>query len=464
MIGNGDGDAGSVAAIDLGSNSFHMIIGREIGGHISVIDRLRDPVRMAAGLDENGRLSEKTLAAMLESLERMGQRLRDIPRARRRAIGTNAFRRAKEPRDLLARAGKALGTPIEVLSGPEEARLIYLGVSHDQPEAAGRRLVVVPQLLDSFYMGCVSFSMQFFEGGQITKKAFRKAEVAAKLEVDSVVRRFRAAGWSTCVGSSGTINAIATILRELGQTDGSITLPALKAIRKSMIAAGSVDSLALPGLTSDRRPVLAGGLAILKGLFESMEIESMTTSNAALREGLLYDLMGRIRHEDVRDRTIRALSERYSIDPEQADRVERTALDCFDQVAEPWGIAGEDARQLLSWAARMHEIGLSLSYHGHHRHGAYILGNSILPGFSHQEQQRLATLVHGHRRKLNIEVFDDPIAEWKQTLVRLCTLLRLAVRLNRSRSTKPQPKFTLRIEEERKLLRAAGLELRIQGA
>ena len=493
-------DSDPVAAVDLGSNSFHLIIGREVGGQLSVIDRLRDPVRMAEGLDESGKLSEKKLSMMLESLERMGQRLRDIPAGRKRAIGTNAFRRAKKPDDLLARSSAALGIPIEVLSGAEEARLIYLGVSHDQPESQGRRLVIdigggstecivgegfTPRLLESFYMGCVSYSMQYFPGGETTKKAFRKAEVAAKLEIGTVVRRFRSEGWATCVGSSGSINAIATILRELGQTDGSITLPALKFIRRTIIAAGSMDEVDLPGLTPERRPVLPGGLAILKGLFESMDIETMSSSNAALREGLLYDLVGRIRHEDVRDRTIRSLSERYSIDAGQAERVEKTALACLEQVAKTWKIDHEDAEQLLSWAARMHEIGLSVSYHGSHRHGGYILTNSTMPGFSRQEQRRLATLVQSHRRKLNLETFDDPVAEWKQALIRLSMLLRLAVRLNRSRSTAPRPEFTLvankdeleigfpggwledhpltraDLEEEGRLLKAAGLGLRV---
>jgi len=499
---NGKGSE-PVAAVDLGSNSFHLIIGRDIGGQLSVLDRLRDPVRMAAGLDDSGRLSEETVERMLESLGRFAQRLRGIPKWRKRAIGTNAFRNAKKPRDLLARTSEALEIPIEVLSGVEEARLIYLGVAHGQPEIDGSRLVVdigggstecilgegfKPRFLDSFDMGCVSYSREFFPQGELTKKGFRKAEVAAKLELGTVVRRFREAGWSACVGSSGTINSIATILHELGETDGPITLPALKSLRKRLIAAESTAKVDLPGLTGDRLPVLAGGLAILKAVFESMHIESMRPSREALREGLLYDLLGRIRHEDVRDRTIRSLSERYSVDVEQARRVERTALQCLGQVADAWKIDRERAEQLLSWAAHMHEIGLSLSYNGHHRHGAYILANSTLPGFSRQEQARLAAIVLGHRRKLSLATFDELPAEWRETVLHLCLLLRIAVRLNRSRRSAVTPQFELRalkngleidfpgewlerhpltnadLEEEGRLLRGAGLVLQIRAS
>lgn len=472
MLDKGDSLSEPLAALDMGSNSFHLIIGREIAGQISVIDRLRDPVRMAEGVDEEGRLSEEKLARVLESLERFGQRLREIPAGRKRAIGTNAFRRTHEPRDLLARASEALGVPIEVLSGSEEARLIYLGVSHDQPGIQGKRLVVdigggstevilgegfTPLLLHSFHMGCVSFSMRYFPSGKITRKAFEQAEVTAKLELGRVVRTFRAEGWTTSVGCSGTINSIAGALRGLGMTDGHITVPALSALRQRLIEAGSVEGAELPGVAPDRRAVVPGGLAALKALFESLHIETMETSDAALREGVLYDLVGRIRHEDVRDRTIRSMSERYSVDLEQAQRVETSALHCLDQVADEWKLERESSEQLLSWAARMHEVGLSISHSGHHKHGAYILANSILPGFSHQEQRRLAALVRVHRRKLSRDLLEDPIAGWTERLFKLCILLRLAARLNRSRSPKPQPDYHL-------LVRSDGLEIRFPNA
>ena len=452
-------DSGLVAAIDLGSNSFHLIIGRELHGEFVILDRLRDPVRLAAGLDDSDYLDSETLDRMLASLRRFGQRVADIPRERVRAIGTNTFRKAKGPKDLLGRASTALGSPIEVLSGHEEARLIYLGVAHDQPHVDGRRLVVDigggstecilgegarPLYLESLYMGCVSSSMAHFPDGVVTKSGFRRAELAAKIELETIERRFKETGWSVCIGSSGTVNAASSVLRELGFSDGAITLDGLKRVRKILVRAGSVSAAQLAGLQPERTLVIAGGLAILKALMETMEIEEMRPCKAALREGVLYDLLGRIHHEDARDRTIRTLAERYHLDEEQAARVESTALRCLTAVAGPWELGGEEPRQLLGWAARMHEVGLAIAYSSYHKHGAYILENSNMPGFSRQEQSRLATLVRGHRRKLVSESFRELTPEWSERVLRLSLLLRLAVRLNRTRSTRALPDFEVR--------------------
>ena len=459
---------GPVAAVDLGSNSFHLLIGREIGGQLSVVDRLRDPVRMAAGLDGKGRLSRDTVDRLSDSLRRFRQRLVDIPPERVSAIGTNSFRSAKSPADLLQRSSDELGFPIEILSGLEEARLIHLGVSHEEPRIEGVRLVVdigggstecilgqgfTPLRLDSLYMGCVTYSRRFFPDGRLTRKAFRKAELAAQVELETIQQRFHDTGWSECVGTSGTIKAVAQILRENQWTEGPITLSGIKKLRKHLIVAEHSDNVQLQGLQEDRRPVIAGGTAILKAVFEQLGIESMRASKAALREGLLYDLLGRIRHEDVRDRTIRALAERYAIDDEQAKRVEATALHCLDQVQKRWKLQRWDGRQLLSWAAQTHEIGLAIAYPSHHRHGAYILANSHMPGFSRENQRRLATLVRGHRRRFSPEILSELLPSWREPLTRLCVLLRIAVRLNRTRSSRPLPEFRLKVLED-------GLEIR----
>jgi len=452
-----------VAAVDLGSNSFHMVVGRVLGGQLSLIDRLRDPVRLAAGLDADGRIAEETIEAMLASLQRFRERLAGIPVGRVRAIGTNTFRKARLPRDLLRRASDALGYPIEVLPGPEEARLIYLGVCHEQAHTEGRRLVVdigggstecilgrgfTPIFTDSLSMGCVSYSLRFFDG-ELYRKAFQRAEIAARLELETIERRFRGIGWTDAVGSSGTISAISTILREAGWSDGVITLGGLKKLRKAIVAAGSVEALELPGLVQDRRPVIAGGLAILKATFDSLRIAELRHSKAALREGLLYDLLGRIRHEDVRDRTIRALSERYHVDEQQASRVEEVALHCLEDVAESWSLDTESSSRLLGWAARMHEIGLALAYAGYHKHGAYILQNSALPGFSRDDQLQLAVIVRGHRRKLSDDVFAPFTNSLRERVFRLCVLLRIAVRLCRARGSGALPSFGLRAERDR---------------
>jgi len=448
--------AAPVAALDLGSNSFHLIIARVIGGQLGVVDKLRDPVRMAAGLDKNNQISEEALGRVLESLGRFRQYLHDIPDERVRAIGTNAFRKAKNSNRVLEQASDALGYPIEVLSGAEEARLIYLGVAHDRPRSDGGRLVIdigggstecilgrgfATIFTDSLHMGCVSFSRRFFPEGKLSRRAFRKAEIAARLEFETLEERYRRRGWTECIGSSGTINALAEILAETG--DGEITLSALKQIRRLMLDAESIAKLDLPGMQNDRREVLAGGLAILKAAFESMEIRSMHASKAALREGVVYDLLGRINQEDVRDRTIRMLSERYHIDQDHAERVERTALYCFDQLGGTWKLDPIRDAQLLAWAARTHEIGLALAYSGHQKHGHYILRNSDMPGFSRQEQERLSMIVRGHRGKLSRLDFSEFDSGWRKRLLRLILILRIATRLHRTRSPEALPFFRI---------------------
>jgi exopolyphosphatase/guanosine-5'-triphosphate,3'-diphosphate pyrophosphatase len=374
-------------------------------------------------------------------------------------------------------------------------------VAHEEPALDGRRLVIdvgggstecivgkrfAPLLKDSLAMGCVGFSRRFFGDGRFTRKAFRKAEIAAALEFEPLQRRYQEAGWEECVGSSGTINAIADLVRESGWSDGPLELGDVKRLRRALIAAGEVDKLDLPGLAPERAQVLGGGLAIVKAAFETLGIAKLRPSKAALREGVLYDLLGRIRHEDVRDRTIRALSERYHVDADQAERVERTALRCLEQVADEWKLELENATQLLTWAARMHEVGLALSHSGHHKHGGYILENSDMPGFSRQDQLRLAALVRGHRRKLALTPFTELAGPAGETLLRLCVLLRIAARLHRTRSPKALPSFRLRavadglelhfpatwlekhpltsadLEEEDTLLADCGVRLRVE--
>jgi exopolyphosphatase/guanosine-5'-triphosphate,3'-diphosphate pyrophosphatase len=471
MSGPSSNGGAPVAAIDLGSNSFHMIIARVVGAQLTILDRLRDPVRLAADLDAEGNLHEGALERMFASLARFRERVVNLPPSRVRAVGTDTFRRVRAPRDLLARASAALGVPIEVLPGGEEARLIFLGVAQEEPAIEGRRLVIdvgggstecilgersTPRFKDSLRMGCVNFTRAYF-GGTLTRRAFRRAEIAAALELEPLQWRYRDLGWAECVGASGTINAVSQVAQENGWSDGPITLGLVKRLRRECIAAGEAAKLGLPGLSAERAEVLAGGLAILKAAFEVLEIAEMRPSRAALREGVLYDLLGRIRHEDVRDRTIRALSERYHVDAGQAGRVERTALRCLEEVADGWGLERESCEQLLSWAARMHEIGLALSHSGYHKHGGYILENSDMPGFSRQDQLRLAALVRAHRRRLARSAFEGFAPAAAEALLRLSALLRIAVRLHRTRSTRPLPAFRL-------AARPDGLELSLPAA
>jgi exopolyphosphatase / guanosine-5'-triphosphate,3'-diphosphate pyrophosphatase len=484
----------TVAAVDLGSNSFHLVVARLDEGRIHVVDRLRERVRLAEGLDTNGNLTTEAAERALACLTRFGQRVRELPAGAVRAAGTNTLRQAKNSKTFLARAKQALGHPIGIIAGREEARLIYLGVAHSVPNEDGRRLVVDigggstectigegfdPIATESLFMGCVSYSRRFFPDGLIRRDDFRSAETAAMLELSTLERRFRGLGWKVAYGSSGTALAIADLLRE------PITRKGLKRLRAALCEKGSVQKLDLPGLDPERATVLPGGLAILMAVFKRLEIEAMSPASGALREGLLYDLLGRIQHEDVRERTIRWLAERNGVDLEHAARVERTAVYCLNQVATAWSLDRSEAKQYLSWASRLHEIGLEISHTGFQRHGAYILENADMPGFSKQEQTLLSVLVLTHRRKIRIEDYAKVPDEKRELILRSSLVLRIACCLNRSRSSEPLPDFgldakkatlTLRFEkswfdanpltladlaEEKERLRAVGVELEL---
>jgi exopolyphosphatase/guanosine-5'-triphosphate,3'-diphosphate pyrophosphatase len=484
----------TVAAVDLGSNSFHLVVARLDEGRLHVLDRLRERVRLAEGLDAQGNLTTEAAERALACLTRFGQRVRELPAGAVRAAGTNTLRQAKNSRSFLARAKQALGHPIEIIAGREEARLIYLGVAHSVPNDSGRRLVVDigggstectigerfdPIATESLFMGCVSYSLRFFPNGVIRRDDFRRAETAAMLELSTFERRFRGLGWKAAYGSSGTALAIAALLGE------DITRKGLKRLRATLCEKGSVQKLDLPGLDPERAAVLPGGLAILMAVFKRLEIDAMKPASGALREGLLYDLLGRIQHEDVRERTIRWLAERNGVDLEHAARVERTALYCLNQVAHAWAIDRDEAQQYLLWASRLHEIGLEISHTGFHRHGAYILENADMPGFSRQEQTLLSVVVHTHRRKLRLEDFAKAPDEKRDFVLRTSVVFRIACCLNRSRSSEPLPDFgldakrstlTLRfpkawldanpltladLEEEKERLRAVNVDLEL---
>ncbi len=456
-----------VGAVDLGSNSFHMVIARVIDRNLDILDRIKEPVRLGAGLNSRGQLRRSAQDVALECLRRFGQRLRDLDEHHVRAVGTNTLRQAKNSDEFLEAAREALGHQIEVVSGQEEARLIYLGVAHSVHDEGGRRLVIdigggstecilgtglEPLEGDSLYMGCVAWSERWFPGGAVDEKRMRRAVIAAMQELEPIYLHYRERGWDRCVGSSGTILSIAEILRGLGRSRDVIDREGLTILRDLVVAGGNVEHLRLEGLKDDRVPVFAGGLAILLAVFEAFGLETMTPSTGALREGLLYDLLGRMRHEDVRDRTIGRMADRYHVDVAQAERVERTALDFLESAAPGWRIEPEEARPVLRWAARLHEIGLAVRYSGYHKHGAYLLENSGMPGFSSDEQKLLAALIRGHRRKFVAGAFEHLGPGRRKRARRLCALLRLAVLLNRSRSPRPLPPVALSVERKRILL------------
>ena len=437
-----------------------MVIARQNGHDLQILDRIREPVRLAEGLGPDGTLEESVQQRALVCLQRFGERLQNIPPERVRAVGTNTLRLAKGAAGFRTAARAALGHTIEVISGAEEARLVYLGVAHTTPARRERRLVVdigggSTELITgrdfdvgfgaSLYMGCVNFSQRFFPGGKVSREDFRRAQQAAALELQTVRQQLLEQGWERCLGTSGTIEAISQILRQNGFTDGEITHGGMKKLRKAMVAAGQVDALTLEGLKPDRRPVLAGGLAILLAVFKSLSLSEMRHSPGALREGVLYDLLGRIQHEDVRDRTIRRMVEQYRVDLAQSTRVLQTASQLLDAVHSDWELEDERNPQVLRWATQLHEVGLAVAHTGHHKHGAYLLHESEMPGFSFDDRALLAAIVRGHRRKLRREYFAELPAHRQQRALRLCVLLRLAVLINRGR--RPAPRCGLRVEE-----------------
>jgi exopolyphosphatase/guanosine-5'-triphosphate,3'-diphosphate pyrophosphatase len=447
-----------MAAVDLGSNSFHMVVARNQHGEPSIIDRLREMVRLASGLDAEGSLDDASQERALACLRRFGQRLRDMQAHQVRVVGTNTLRRARNADAFLAKAEEALGHPVEVISGIEEARLIYLGVSHHTDSTDGANLVIdigggsteliigegyEPQHLESLYVGCVGVSRAHFDDGKLSAKRFERARLAVRLELRPVVAAFRRRGWKRAIGSSGTVRAARDVAQELRLCDAGVTLTAVEAIIAELIRARRVEELALPGLGAERAPVFAGGMAILSEVMSSLRVERLDISGGALREGLLYDMLGRLHDEDARERSIRGMQRRYHVDLEQAARVEATAVALLEQVAGDWQLTEQRFRQLLVWAARLHEVGLDIAHARYHHHGGYLIANADLPGFVRLEQRLVATLVTLHRRKLDDPFVDDLPNPWRAPLFKLVVLLRLATLLNRSRSPSDLPSIGL---------------------
>ena len=449
-------EAKQFAALDLGSNSFHMVVAQQSErGMLTVVDRLKESVRLAAGLGEDGSLDASAESRALQCLRVFGERVRELPEAQVRAVGTNTLRKTKDALRFLERAQSELGHPIDVISGREEARLIYRGVVRGV-ESPGCLLVMdigggsteliigegaEPTQLDSLYMGCVSWTKRFFGDGCVTKKAMDVAILAARREMQSVVRLYRKAGWTHAVGSSGTIVAIERILQAKGYAQ--IDPEGLAWLRKKLVKAGDVDDVDLEGLTENRRPVIAGGVAVLSALMQGLRIDGLNASSNALREGVLLDLVGREQHADVRDSTVRHLQERFEIDGRQAFRVQQTALSLFDQVAQEWALKGHH-RALLRWSAALHEAGIFMTYSGYHKHGAYLLTHTEMPGFSRQEQRCMAAMVLGHRGKPTRDKISDVAPMWDRSLLHLVCLLRLSSKIHRRRSPRPPPEVVAR--------------------
>lgn len=439
-----------LAAIDLGSNSFHMIIARLQDGHFQVMDRLREMVQLRAGIDEDGNISLEAQKRAIECLQRFGERIRGLPKSSVRIVGTNTLRVAKNSRAFLMKARTALDHTIEIITGEEEARLIYLGVSHALAFDQQRRFVMdigggsTEYIIgegyrgirrESLHMGCVSYSKAYFVEGKLTKQNMNVAILAASTQLRSIQRPYQRLGWVEAVGASGTIRCVAKIVNENGWSDeGVITHESLDKLIEAIIDAEHIDNLKLDGLSKERNSVIAGGVAVLKASFERLSIDRMTVSDGALREGLLHDMLGRLRHDDQREHTVNGLAQRYYVDEAHADRVAKMCIQFFEQVADAWGLEDDVDLPMLAWAAKVHEIGLVISHSQFHKHSAYMVGNSDLYGFSREEQAVLATLVRGQRKSFPVKDIAKLPDEWQQNAERLTILLRLAMVFNRGRS------------------------------
>ncbi len=437
------------AALDLGSNSFHLIIARSDGGTLQIIDRHKEMVRLGEGLTADKTLLPEVADRALACLERIGQRLRAIHATNVRAVGTNTLRQLDPHSDFIERAQQALGHPIEVIAGREEARLIYLGVAHSLAIGDEKRLVVdigggsteliigegfSPLLRESLYMGCVNMSQRFFANDKITAKAMAQAEITAAMEMRPVRELFRQSGWQTATGSSGTIKAIASVLNAEGWSDDGITNDGLAELRTALIDCGRISALSFKGLSERRRPVFVGGVAVLSAVFQNLDIEHLRVSDQALREGLLYEMIGRDQHEDVCQRTVSTFCRRFDVDLDHAAQVQHTALQFFEQLRAIWSLDHLSESKLLGWAAQLHEIGLAVAHTQYQKHGAYLICNADLPGFTRTEQEVLAALVLGQRRKFPLTTFAALPSSVRENTPKLCIILRLAKLLHRGRT------------------------------
>ncbi len=443
-----------IAAVDLGSNSFRLQLARVVDDHLIFHDSLREVVRLGAGLSDDKTLSDEALNRAIECLNRFGERLRGLPPQAVRAVATNTFRVAKNAPQLLKAAQEALGFPIEIIAGREEARMIFVGVSHSLPKAEHKRLVIdigggstefiigeglEPLEMESLYMGCVSYSLKYFSDGKITEEAFERAQIAAATEIQTIAKNFKSKHWQEAVGSSGTARTLGEVLRLNGLTDGAVTLEGLYQLRQLLIGAKEIKKIQLHGLSVDRSSVISGGLAIMIAAFEGLSIDKLTVANSALREGVLYELLGRMQHDDTRDATVNSFMRRYHVDRDQVKRVQSLSILLLSQVEHKLSGDVAVAKQYLGWAAKLHEIGVSIAHGGYHKHSAYIIENADMPGFSKMEQESLGFLVRAQRRSL-AKLQMPALSEDRTVLV---MIFRLAVLFHRNRLHITPPELNL---------------------
>jgi len=457
-----------IAAVDLGSNSFHMIVAcLEENGSLRVIDRIKEMVRLGAGLNSKNLLDAESQTRAIDCLGRFSQRLKNIHPNDVRIAGTNTLRIAKNANKFIKKAEKILQHKIEIISGLEEARLVYHGAIYSLADLGNTRLVVDigggsteviigrnqdPKILESLHMGCVSITKKFFSDGVISRSRLKEADIFVRQEIESIRDYYLQKGWEQCVGTSGSIRSISKVLLATGATDGTITDEGLKELLKKLTEFGLIHKIKLDGLSSERQQVFIGGLVVLNSIFKAFKLKEMTASDGALREGLMLDIVGRIKYKDIREITIDRLMERYNVRVEHADNVVQSCVNILRQVEHKWCLNEENDKRFLVWAACIHEIGLAISHSAHQKHGAYLALNSDCPGFSIQEQQILSILVRFHRSKIIAKDFDIFPKDLRMKIFYLIVILRIAVVLNRSTPEYLEPDYEIKCKKRSLIL------------
>lgn len=448
------------AVIDLGSNSFHMLIARLVADGVQVVDKVKRKVRLASGLNENNQLSNAAIARGLECLSFFAERLQDIPKENIRVVATATLRIAQNAEQFLSKASEILDHDVQLLSGQQEAEQIYLGVAHTNC-CADQRLVLdiggastelvigygfVPQKVTSLDIGCVTYLKRYFGDQQLNEQNFTTAIEAATATLAQVCRDYQQIGWQSVLGGSGTMQALGEMLMAENRP-AIIDADYLQQIKQKLIACQSIENIALNGLPSERKPVLASGLAILIALFNCLGIKQLQLSSGAIREGLLYEMLPNMRAKTIRSRTINALTERFHIDQHHANRVAEQASNLFKQVAMQWQLSEDNSFQLLLTSCALHEIGLLLEYKYHQQHGAYILQQADLPGFDQSDRQLLVAFVRHYKADIDKNRLLQQSAVSYQTSCKLLILMRLAVILCRRRQDDVLPDYQLTTEQ-----------------
>ncbi|WP_166424764.1 exopolyphosphatase [Paraglaciecola sp. 20A4] len=455
-------DTSKIAALDIGSNSFHLVVARVVAGSVQILHRVKQKVRLAQGLSSDYYLDDEAQKRGLDALNVVAESLQDFPAENVRIVATYTLRKAHNAKAFIRAARDILPYPIEVIGGAEEARLIYLGVAHTNHDD-GQRLVVdigggstefiigqgfEPKMLRSLQMGCVSYTQIFFKNNELKSKSFERAITAAQQELEMIDKGYLRAGWKTCIGTSGTIRNIIQIAQNesVKDSEGKVTLAQLTRLMKVCCDAGSVDKLQISQMSEDRKPVFAAGLAILIAIFKSLNIDSMLFSPAALREGVLYEMEAQLTRPDVRQRSAESVATRYDVDVEQAQRVHSVTMAIYQSCKDDWNITNKELKGLLGWSALLHEVGLQINTHGTQRHSAYILHNIDLPGFNQEQQTLIATLVRFYRKKIRPADIPDFTLLPSEQIYKLIAILRLGVLLNIKRQDDILPNIEIKVK------------------